>query len=204
MLAPCPVGSLNHNPRFMGIPDSVFSQSALRSAGELPQRGAVWERSPTRSHPRILYRSGKPAARSCKASNGVVQKESLSSQPPLLAIMRVVGLFDRPASDSCLRVLRESPPIQGLGSLSISRTKNGIAPSVVFVMCACWPRLIHRFRPHSMRIHYYVSGLASASSKVTIGVGGALPMDGFMNTYVIRLRKGEARHSEILDLFIKR
>ena len=55
-----------------------------------------------------------------------------------------------------------------------------------------------------MRIHYYVSGLASASSKVTIGVGGALPMDGFMNTYEIRLRKGEARHSEILDLFIKR
>ena len=31
MLAPCPVGSLNHNPRFMGIPDSVFSQSALVS-----------------------------------------------------------------------------------------------------------------------------------------------------------------------------
>ena len=29
MLAPCPVGSLNHGSRFMGIPDSTFSQNAL-------------------------------------------------------------------------------------------------------------------------------------------------------------------------------
>ena len=29
MLASCPVGSFNHNPRLMGILDSTFSQNAL-------------------------------------------------------------------------------------------------------------------------------------------------------------------------------
>jgi hypothetical protein len=29
MLASLPVASLNHNPRFMGIPDSAFPENAL-------------------------------------------------------------------------------------------------------------------------------------------------------------------------------
>jgi hypothetical protein len=32
MLAPRPVGSLNHNPRFMGIPDSTFPENALATS----------------------------------------------------------------------------------------------------------------------------------------------------------------------------
>jgi hypothetical protein len=42
------------------------------------------------------------------------EKEWLSHRPILLAIMHIVGLFDRPASNDCLLVLREYPPISGL------------------------------------------------------------------------------------------
>ncbi len=43
-----------------------------------------------------------------------LEKEWLAGQPMLLGIMHIVGLFDRPASGDCLRVLREDPPISGL------------------------------------------------------------------------------------------
>ena len=42
------------------------------------------------------------------------EKEWLAGQPILLAILRLVGLFDRPASGNCLRALRAKPPIRGL------------------------------------------------------------------------------------------
>jgi tetratricopeptide (TPR) repeat protein len=42
------------------------------------------------------------------------EKEWLAGQPPLLAIMHTVGLFDRPASDECLNALRAKPVIKGL------------------------------------------------------------------------------------------
>jgi len=42
------------------------------------------------------------------------EKEWLAGQPALLAIMRMVGLFDRPASDDCLKALRVKPAIHGL------------------------------------------------------------------------------------------
>jgi tetratricopeptide (TPR) repeat protein len=42
------------------------------------------------------------------------ETEWLVGQPVLLAIMRMVGLFDRPASRRCLFALRTSPVIQGL------------------------------------------------------------------------------------------
>jgi TIR domain/AAA ATPase domain len=42
------------------------------------------------------------------------EKEWLIGQPVLLAIMRIVGLFDRPASEACLKALRERPIIEGL------------------------------------------------------------------------------------------
>ena len=38
----------------------------------------------------------------------------LAGQPALLAIMSMVGLFDRPASADCLKALRAKPPIRGL------------------------------------------------------------------------------------------
>jgi TIR domain/AAA ATPase domain len=42
------------------------------------------------------------------------EKEWLAGQPVLLAIMYMVGLFDRPASCECLRALRTEPAIEGL------------------------------------------------------------------------------------------
>src|SRR5271165_874123 len=42
------------------------------------------------------------------------EEEWLARQPILLAILHLVGLFDRPASRDCLRALRKKPPIRGL------------------------------------------------------------------------------------------
>jgi TIR domain/AAA ATPase domain len=42
------------------------------------------------------------------------EKEWLAGQPELLAIMWLVGLFDRPASADCLKALRANPAIAGL------------------------------------------------------------------------------------------
>jgi hypothetical protein len=42
------------------------------------------------------------------------EKEWLADQPVLLAIMYMVGLFDRPANGDCLRALRTKPAIDGL------------------------------------------------------------------------------------------
>ncbi len=42
------------------------------------------------------------------------EKEWLAGQPVLLAIMHMVGLFDRPASADCLDALRVRPAIKGL------------------------------------------------------------------------------------------
>jgi hypothetical protein len=42
------------------------------------------------------------------------EKEWLADQPLLLAIMHIVGLFDRPASADCLKALRKKPAIKGL------------------------------------------------------------------------------------------
>ncbi len=42
------------------------------------------------------------------------EKEWLADQPLLLAIMHIVGLFDRPANADCLKALRKKPAIKGL------------------------------------------------------------------------------------------
>lgn len=42
------------------------------------------------------------------------EKDWLADQPVLLAIMHMVGLFDRPAGEDCLKALREKPAIEGL------------------------------------------------------------------------------------------
>jgi hypothetical protein len=42
------------------------------------------------------------------------EKEWLTEQPILLAIMEMVGLFDRPATGDCLNILRAKPAIEGL------------------------------------------------------------------------------------------
>jgi tetratricopeptide (TPR) repeat protein len=48
------------------------------------------------------------------------EKEWLVDQPVLLAILRCVGLFDRPASSDCLRALRAKPKIPGLTDALVS------------------------------------------------------------------------------------
>jgi tetratricopeptide (TPR) repeat protein len=47
------------------------------------------------------------------------EKEWLSGQPVQHAIMRIVGLFDRPASVDCLRALRAKPTIAGLTDMVV-------------------------------------------------------------------------------------
>ena len=42
------------------------------------------------------------------------EREWLAGQPTSLAILHLVGLFDRPASGDCLKALREKPAIPGL------------------------------------------------------------------------------------------
>lgn len=42
------------------------------------------------------------------------EREWLAGQSTLLSIMRIMGLFDRPASGDCLRALRRKPAIAGL------------------------------------------------------------------------------------------
>jgi hypothetical protein len=42
------------------------------------------------------------------------EKEWLAGRPVLLAIMHLIGLFDRPASGDCLSALRAKPAIEGL------------------------------------------------------------------------------------------
>jgi hypothetical protein len=62
------------------------------------------------------------------------ENEWFGGQPVLLAIMRTVGLFDRPASDDCLKALRAKPAIEGL------------TEQIVNVDDSEWQRAIMRLR----------------------------------------------------------
>lgn len=59
------------------------------------------------------------------------ETEWLAGDPVLHAIMRLVGLFDRPASGACLGALREPPAIDGLTEeivgLDAERWRRGVA-----------------------------------------------------------------------------
>jgi hypothetical protein len=48
------------------------------------------------------------------------EKEWLAGQPLLLAIMHLIGLFDRPASGDCLNALRTKPLIKGITNEIVS------------------------------------------------------------------------------------
>jgi hypothetical protein len=62
------------------------------------------------------------------------EKEWLVGQPELLAIMQLVGLFDRPASTDCLAALRAKPTIAGL------------TDRLVAMDDAAWQRAVSRLR----------------------------------------------------------
>src|SRR6201999_75875 len=53
------------------------------------------------------------------------EREWLAGHPLELAIMHLVGLFDRPASAACLRALRQPPAIAGLTDVVIDAGKGG-------------------------------------------------------------------------------
>jgi hypothetical protein len=59
------------------------------------------------------------------------EKEWLADQPILLAILRCVGLFDRPASADCLEALRTKPAIQGLTDALVDLTGDQWQRAVV-------------------------------------------------------------------------
>jgi tetratricopeptide (TPR) repeat protein len=62
------------------------------------------------------------------------EKEWLAGQPELLAIMQIVGLFDRPASADCLKALRAKPTIAGLTDAIVTLDEDA------------WQRAIARLR----------------------------------------------------------
>jgi AAA ATPase domain len=62
------------------------------------------------------------------------EKEWLADQPILLAILHCVGLFDRPATDDCLKALRKKPAIPGL------------TDSVINLSTGDWRRAVARLR----------------------------------------------------------
>jgi hypothetical protein len=62
------------------------------------------------------------------------EKEWLADQPALLSIMYLIGLFDRPASSTCLAALRMPPIIEGLTEAIIDIGDEG------------WKRAVARLR----------------------------------------------------------
>jgi hypothetical protein len=62
------------------------------------------------------------------------ETEWLAGQPALHAIMRVVGLFDRPANGDCLKALRAKPAIEGL------------TDAIVKLDDGAWRRAVERLR----------------------------------------------------------
>ena len=75
------------------------------------------------------------------------EKEWLADQPLLLAIMHIVGLFDRPASADCLQALREKPAIEGLTDAIVGIDEaNGVVRSPACARSGCCRRRKERAR----------------------------------------------------------
>ena len=62
------------------------------------------------------------------------EKEWLAGKPLLLAILSIVGLFDRPADADCLVALRAEPAIPGLTDAMVGLREDD------------WSRAVHRLR----------------------------------------------------------
>jgi tetratricopeptide (TPR) repeat protein len=68
-----------------------------------------------RDHVRVYFAdSENPRHDHARRVMASYEKEWLAGEPVLLAIMHMVGLFDRPASCDCLRALRGKPAVEGL------------------------------------------------------------------------------------------
>jgi tetratricopeptide (TPR) repeat protein len=90
------------HPLALGLLASLLKETQL---GDVRRRDHIraWtddEDNPRHDHARRVMES--------------YEKEWLAGQPILLAVMHVIGLFDRPASGECLKALRSQPKIKGL------------------------------------------------------------------------------------------
>jgi tetratricopeptide (TPR) repeat protein len=75
------------------------------------QNGDVRRRDHIRA---LVAETGNPGQDHAARVMESYEREWLAGRPELLAIMQIVGLFDRPASEDCLRALRVEPVIAGL------------------------------------------------------------------------------------------
>jgi hypothetical protein len=96
------------------------------------------------------------------------EKEWLAGEPILLAILHMVGLFDRPASRDCLEALRKKPPIRGLTDaiveLSDDQWRRAVARLREVRLLAPVDRPIPK---RSTRIRSCANGSANGSRRAT-------------------------------------
>src|ERR1700722_13019307 len=124
------------------------------------------------------------------------QKEWLAGQPVLLAIMHIIGLFDRPASGDCLAALRAKPAIKGLTDKIVNLDEaNGSAPSHACAKCICSRRLIQPRGRRSMPIRWCASGSAIGCGRQT-RLRGRRPTAGSTSPCATRPKKAIRRHSK--------
>ncbi|MGA8613619.1 MAG: hypothetical protein WB760_18495 [Xanthobacteraceae bacterium] len=90
------------HPLALGLLASFLKET---QSGDVHRRDHIRAFFADRENPR--HDHAKRVMESC-------EKEWLSGQPVLLAIMHMVGLFDRPASGDCLNALRDKPVIEEL------------------------------------------------------------------------------------------
>jgi tetratricopeptide (TPR) repeat protein len=113
---------------FAGHP---LALSLLASYLRETQRGDVRRRDRIRG---LLADADNPGHDHARRVMESYEKEWLAGQPLLLAIMFLVGLFDRPASADCLAALRAKPAIKGL------------TDDIVGLNNAAWNRTVSRLR----------------------------------------------------------
>jgi hypothetical protein len=102
--------------------------SLLASFLKETQTGDVRRRDHIRT---LLANADNPGQDHAKRVMESMEKDWLAGQPVLLAIMHMVGLFDRPASGACLAALRKAPIIVGLTDALAELDDNGWRCAIV-------------------------------------------------------------------------
>ena len=81
------------------------------------------------------------------------EKEWLTGQPILLAMLHCVGLFDRPASGDCLKALRKKPPIRGLSDEIVKLDETAWRRAVVRLREARLLSPVDKSEPEALDAH---------------------------------------------------
>ncbi|MDO8398983.1 MAG: toll/interleukin-1 receptor domain-containing protein [Bradyrhizobium sp.] len=91
------------------------------------------------------------------------ENEWLVGQGTLLAILRIIGLFDRPAMGDCLRALRKKPAIAGLTDMIVDLNESDWQRAVTRLRYAhCFHRRIPQRQIRSTHTRWYGNGLGRA------------------------------------------